>query len=569
MKKTILLTAAAVTALSLNASAQNTGPSTGSTPYAVPTHYLVNTYSVATVDNVSVADDTFTRSNTSPVYGSSAYSMVGIPDGMGAFQSATDITNGTFTLLVNHELGATVGVTRDHGSVGSFVSQWTINKNTLAVTGAQDLIQNVALWNGSGYTTFNNSNPIVTGSASAAVYNAAIGRLCSGDLAPTSAFSFGGNGTTERIFLSGEEIGAEGRLFAHIATGANAGTSYELPRAGKFSWENALANPTAQAKTIVIGLDDTTPGEVYMYVGTKTNTGTEVERAGLTNGLFYGVRVVDSAPQAETRSTDFGIGKGNTKAFSMVLGPNSGDVTSTSGAALQAAHSTDLVSNFLRPEDGAWDPTNGSHFYFVTTDRYDQVKDGVGSQVGRSRLWRMEFDDIATPELGGDIRLLLDGTEAGNMFDNISVDATGKVQIVEDVGNQQHNGKLWEYNPGDGSLTMLAQHDPARFGGVGSPSATPFNIQNASTTASDEEFSGIIDITALMAGSALSSGHTGERWFLMNDQTHYFGGSSGITSAQAEGGQLIAVQVVPEPSTAALLGLGALAFAAVRRRKQA
>jgi hypothetical protein len=30
--------------------------------------------------------------------------------------------------------------------------------------------------------------------------------------------------------------------------------------------------------------DDSTPGQVYMHVGTKTDTGNEVQRAGLANG---------------------------------------------------------------------------------------------------------------------------------------------------------------------------------------------------------------------------------------------------------------------------------------------
>src|SRR5262245_52995802 len=42
------------------------------------------------------------------------YRMVGIPDGLGAFDNG----NGTFTLLMNHELGNTVGVTRAHGAIG-------------------------------------------------------------------------------------------------------------------------------------------------------------------------------------------------------------------------------------------------------------------------------------------------------------------------------------------------------------------------------------------------------------------------------------------------------------------
>lgn len=41
-----------------------------------------------------------------------------------------------------------------------------------------------------------------------------------------------------------------------------------------------------------------------------------------------------------------------------------------------------------------------SRVFFVTTDRLDQVADGIGTQVGRTRLWRLTFDDIQFPELG-------------------------------------------------------------------------------------------------------------------------------------------------------------------------
>jgi len=50
----------------------------------------------------------------------------------------------------------------------------------------------------------------------------------------------------------------------------------------------------------------------------------------------------------------------------------------------------------------------------LTTDRLDQASDGVGSQVGRTRLWRLTFADIANPDAGGTIDLLVDGdTVAG------------------------------------------------------------------------------------------------------------------------------------------------------------
>jgi hypothetical protein len=100
----------------------------------------------------------------------------------------------------------------------------------------------------------------------------------------------------------------------------------------------------------------------------------------------------------------------------------------------------------------------------VTTDRYDQVKDGVGTQVGRSRLYRLAFDDITDPLAGGRIDMLLDGTEAGNMFDNMTIDGHGRILIQEDVGNQAHNSKIWSYDIATDTLSLVAKHDPGRFG---------------------------------------------------------------------------------------------------------
>ena len=144
-------------------------------------------------------------------------------------------------------------------------------------------------------------------------------------------------------------------------------------------------------------------------------------------------------------------------------------------------------TQFLRPEDGQWDPNNPSDYYFVTTDRYDQVKDGVGSQIGRSRLYRLRFTDISQPELGGTIQALLDGTEAGNMFDNMTIDGRGRVLLQEDVGNQVHLGKIFQYDIATDQLVEVAHHDPDRF----APDGANFLTQ-------DEEFSGIIDVSSIL-----------------------------------------------------------------------
>src|SRR5512134_3232748 len=78
-----------------------TGPSSSQSPYIVRSQPGVVTKAILTVgDSVNLKPD-----------GVTPYRMVGIPDGLGAFDNG----DGTFTLLMNHELGGTVGVARAHG----------------------------------------------------------------------------------------------------------------------------------------------------------------------------------------------------------------------------------------------------------------------------------------------------------------------------------------------------------------------------------------------------------------------------------------------------------------------
>ena len=332
------------------------------------------------------------------------YRMVGIPDGLGAYDNG----NGTFTVLMNHELGATQGIARAHGGTGAFVSKWVIDKSSLQVISGQDLIQNVYQWNSTSQSSYTVANS-VTGAAGGAAFS--FTRFCSADLAPTTAYynAASGLGSQERIFMHGEEGGSTGYQMATVATGSSAGSSYVL---GKFNlatngsgltgvggWENALANPYAQDKTIVIGNNDGGTGimsnSVAVYVGTKQATGTEIEKAGLTNGTLKFVNVTGMATEGST-------GRGATTAANNLPG------NATSAAFTLSATS---ATSFLRPEDGTWSK-DGSKYYFVTTDRYSQVKDGVGTTVGQSRLWRLSFNDITNPDLGGTIDMLLDGSEA-------------------------------------------------------------------------------------------------------------------------------------------------------------
>jgi predicted extracellular nuclease/2',3'-cyclic-nucleotide 2'-phosphodiesterase (5'-nucleotidase family)/Ca2+-binding RTX toxin-like protein len=440
--------------------AQTKGASSSATSYLVPTAAGVSFTSILTAgDSIG------------------GYRMAGIPDGLGSYDNG----DGTFTVLMNHEIPNTGGVNRDHGSKGAFVSKWVINKSDLSVVSGDDLIQNVNTWDGSNF---------VQGTT-------AFSRFCSADLAPVSAFYniATGLGTQERIFLNGEESGPESRAFGHIATGLNAGTTYQLPYLGKFSWENAVASITASDKTVVAGMDDSTGGQVYFYVGNKTNTGTEIDKAGLNNGKLFGIKV--DGLTSETNATTLASGT----RFALA---DLGSVQNTTGAALETASNAAGATNFLRPEDGAWDPSNPKDFYFTTTNSF----------TGPSRLWRLRFDDPTNPESGGTVEMVLDGTEGHRMFDNFTIDRYGHILLQEDIGGQDALGKIWQYDIATDKLTQIAQHDPSRF----APGSANFLTR-------DEESSGIIDAQDIL----------GAGWFLLDVQAHY-----SIPGEIYEGGQLLA-----------------------------
>jgi hypothetical protein len=354
--------------------------------------------------------------------------------------------------------------------------------------------------------------------------------------------------------MNGEEV-TDGRAMAHVATGASAGLSYQLPGLGRSASENALANPFQQDRTIVISNADESGagnGKIYMYVGTKQSTGNAVEKAGLTNGNLYAVKV-DGVTQ-ENRTT--GIGAATKFTLANLGSGNKYQTTGGVGGTNTAATAAGATS-FLRPEDGAWNPKSPNKYYFVTTDQFDQVKDGLGSVVGRSRLWQLTFNDLSNPELGGNIQMLIDGTGPNQMFDNITVDADGVIILLEDVGNSPHNGKVWRFDPVTGKLTMVASHDTARFGNLTTAATSPFN--------QDEESSGVIDVTDLftdVAGYDTTKFH----YSLIDVQAHNL-----IAGELVEGGQLLLMaepRVVPEPSTYPLLGVGLGLLGLVARRRR-
>jgi hypothetical protein len=400
--------------------------------------------------------------NVGDAVGSSGYRMVGVPDGLGAMDNG----DGTLTILMNHELGKDQGKNRRHFGRGAFVSRWVLDIASLKVTHGEDQMRKVLLWLGDEKKHVN---------APAYSFN----RLCSADLPALSALydAASGKGFNGRLFMNGEEDRDGGRAFAHVVTGEKQGMSYELPHLGKFAWENAVANPATGTRTVVMGMDDSPGGQVYMYVGEKRNEGNPVEQAGLVGGDLYGIKV---------DGQHFGFVK-------------FGDVAAMTGDELEKAGQKMSITNFMRPEDGSWDGNNPKIFYFATTDKID----------GTSQLFQLTFDDLDHPENGGVIKVVLNARDIGaQMFDNITVSGDGSLLVEEDPGDNPHIASIWRFEPKTGKAIKVAKVAPEAFLDKTSPA---FLTQ-------DEENSGIIEVTDLVTNAPWFE--PGKRYYLGALQVH-------------------------------------------------
>jgi hypothetical protein len=356
-------------------------------------------------------------------------------------------------------------------------------------------------------------------------------------LPPVSAFYNAGSnkGYNGQLFMDGEEGGTGGRPFGHVV---GTGESFELtPWLGNMSFENVVAHPdTGSDATVTVGLDDgdaTVGQQVYLYRGTKTDAGNPVQKAGLTNGALYGLKV-DGVPQSEYEKTDWQVGEQHdfelvdVSQFAGVGGTTDNGTVDTLDEDSQAKG----VTNFQRPEDGSWDLQHPNDFYFVTTSSFGASPSE--NRTGETRLWRMRFVDPTDPSKGGQLTLLVSGpvgtpddppatgtqsaaSPSPQMFDNVTV-KDGQVVALEDVGSQAYRGGVFAYDIAKGSLSKIAEHDPDRF----TPGAPGFLTK-------DEESSGVIPAPFL-----------GQGWYLLDVQAHY-----AISGELVQGGQLLALHVPP------------------------
>jgi hypothetical protein len=442
----------------------------------------------------------------------SGLTIRGIPDGMGVMRSE----DGQISLLSSHEVpsyGAVGALAKAAGAgklvLGTSISKFNLNTSGTRFVSGSDFVTSWSFYN---YNTKSyQASP--TGAAPAGTtvgMDNFISRFCSATLVQAGklAYKDGSSvlGYEGAVYFAGEEDGDSGyaRAFAFDMNG----NGINLPRMGLASWENLMPNLKPGKNTVVMGNEDgsATDSQLFMYVGTKTSTGSFADKAGLTNGDLNVLNVPNIANDNAFRAK-----YGKNKPVEVTFAKTIWDADMKTQALDHAAKGTE----FSRIEDGQWDPSNPNVFYFVTTEsnkdpgatKENPTEPGVSRDGGG--FWRLTFVDGQKPELGAKLELLLDGTEAPYLSkpDNMTITSEGIVLLQEDPGNNAHVSRIVAFRPSDGKLAVVAEFNKQYFA-KGSPDLMTI----------DEETSGIIDATSILA----KAGDT-KKYFYFNAQVHTTG----------------------------------------------
>ena len=185
--------------------------------------------------------------------GDSVFAPVGIFDGMGAYDNG----NGTYSLLVNAEIGPGKGYGFSVEGLnpvvdGARISKFIIDKDS--DDDASNGFQSKLLAGGLAYDEV--ISPV------AGFATGAMNRFCSANLIQAGAFN--GRGFADTIFLMGEESAPGNRFFA---LDPNGGKLYHVPAFGFGGWESATAVDTGNANTVAVMLFDDANAPLYLWVG--------------------------------------------------------------------------------------------------------------------------------------------------------------------------------------------------------------------------------------------------------------------------------------------------------------
>ncbi|NJR14847.1 MAG: DUF839 domain-containing protein [Calothrix sp. CSU_2_0] len=441
------------------------------------------------------------------------YVPPGILDGIGAFS----LNDTTVRLLVNHELGNTVGYkyTLENGTQlpGARVSFFDVDKRTFEITDA-----------GLAYDTIINRKGEVVDEASDLDFGG-LARFCSAALFEANQFG-AGKGFADRIFFTGEENDGGSEFALDTATN----TLYALPWLGRAAWENVteLDTGTTDKVAILVG-DDRDPAPLILYVGTKNPSGNFLERNGLTNGeLFVWVAddpnnpsdAIEADPRDFKGTNNFTGGKfvkidyyrpdlaSATPIAQTALGYDSQGFATQAQQDKLAADVKGFL--FSRPEDVATNPKDGTQAVLASTGRESIF--GGADTWGTTYKIDVDFSGIATGVINADATILYDGNEADKRDfglrspDNLDWADDGKIYIQEDRAisstlfgaTSKEETSIWRLDPSaanpSSTLTRIGQVDRSGIPS-GQVDSNPADLGNWET-------SGILDVSKLFGNQA-------------------------------------------------------------------
>jgi hypothetical protein len=433
---------------------------------------------------------------------SKTYQMVGIPDGIGAYKEG-DITYALF----NHELGAGVlsePVVGEPLNRGAFVSVLQLSKEGRVIAGDR------------AYDTVWNENTLVGPAADTSNTTPGFVRFCSASLSYKEA------GFDRPIYFAGEESSGaatfDGLGGLGIAIFDN--ELHTMPKFGRFSWENTVAQPKKGNKTVLIGMEDGPAGpqsQLYMYIGIKEKgrNATAMRKNGLDNGLMY-VFVSDTPNMTNEVVFQNGFIEGH---WEKIVHPeNLTDVQLDAAAVALGAF------GFIRTEDGSFDPNNPDDYYFVTTGG------SPGNMLGR--VYHMQLDPTdpsgytkitvlvnadQVVAAGGDTAVSPDNVDMDGDYIIVNEDGTAQSRVV--MTQKGREASVWRFDINqDYRATRIAELNP------------PGRDANFAVTSGVWETTGIVSV----------KGFGPKASYLMNIQAH--APTVGPVANTVEDGQLVLVE---------------------------
>lgn len=476
--------------------------------------------------------------------GSPVFAPVGITDGMGAYDNG----DGTYSLLLSHELGSTAGYqyqVQVKAGATAATTQTVTGARISRFVVAKDIDQNAANGVQSQLLAGGLAYDQVISPSSAFSLGSGLNRFCSANL--ISAGQFSGRGFADSLFLTGEET-TNGRFFALDPATR---TLHHVPSFGLASWEAATAVDTGNAGTVAVLLFDDASGianHLYLWVGTKTPGSADLlERNGLaaSSGSLYAWKATGIANTPEGVAAvplQTAIAGGW-----VTLGSGTQIAALTTAAELRALAAGGGAMAFTRIEDGDVNPVSGREVAFATTG-------GSGTDLyGNVQVLSMAASFGADGQLaaGADtsLRVVADADRLTGLArqggirnpDNLAWSANGNLYVQEDrslpagsadgsFGSEE--ASIWKLDPLTGASERWARIDRSAVPAVyGQSDSAPSDIGNW-------ESSGVIDVSSLYGAAAGSH-------FLANVQAHSLTNGNLVGSHYlSEGGQIDLIRVL-------------------------